>query len=126
MTFCSVLTEENKTHSEASVLNKKDRLSTESLPDGMLDDILSHITSSYCENIEKIYLVRKTITDDFFSSVFVIKISSDTDDDIRYKILQKAFNYLDTCSKWQFSLFDYDDVKDVKIEAIPDSCVYSK
>lgn len=92
----------------------------------MLDDILSHITSSYCENIEKIYLVRKTITDDFFSSVFVIKISSDTDDDIRYKILQKAFNYLDTCSEWQFSLFDYDDVKDVKIEAIPDSCVYSK
>ncbi|MBE6790387.1 MAG: hypothetical protein E7535_04250 [Ruminococcaceae bacterium] len=120
------LTEENKTHSEASVLNKKDRLSTESLPDGMLDDILSHITSSYCENIEKIYLVRKTITDDFFSSVFVIKISSDTDDDIRYKILQKAFNYLDTCSEWQFSLFDYDDVKDVKIELIPDSCVYSK
>ena len=120
------LTEENKIHLEASVLNKKDKLSTESLPDGMLEDILSHITSAYCENIEKIYLVRKTITDDFFTSVFVIKMSSDTNDDIRYKILHKAFNYLDTCSEWQFSLFDYEDVKDVKVEDITGSCVYSK
>ena len=120
------LTEENKIHSEASVLNKKDKLSTEALPDGMLEDILAHITFEHSDNIEKIYLVRKTITDDFFTSVFVIKIVSDTDDDTRYKILHKAFNYLDTCSDWQFSLFDYEDVKNVKIEEITGSCVYTK
>lgn len=122
----NTLTEENKIHSEANVLNKKDKLSTESLPDGMLDDILTHITAEYTDDIEKIYLVRKTITDDFFTSAFVIKISSDTDDDTRYKIFRKAFNYLDTCSDWQFSLFDYEDVKSVKLEAIPGGCVYTK
>ena len=53
-------------------------------------------------------------------------MTPDTDDDTRYKILHKAFNYLDTCSDWQFSLFDYDDVKNVKIEDIAGSCVYSK
>lgn len=120
------LAQENKIYSEAGILNKRDKLSTESLPDGMLEDILEHITSEYSDNIEKIYLARKTITDDFFTSVFVIKIVSDTDDDTRYKILHKAFNYLDTCSNWQFSLFDHDDVKNVKIENVTGSCVYTK
>lgn len=121
-----VLTEENKIYSEAAVLNKKDKLSTESLPDGMLEDILAHITAEHSNNIEKIYLVRKTITEDFFTSVFVIKTTADTDDDTRYKILHKAFNYLDTCSDWQFSLFDYENVKNIKIEDIEGSCVYTK
>ena len=120
------LSEENKIHNEDSFLNKKDKLLKESLPDGMLEDILEHITSEHSDNIEKIYLVRKTITDDFFTSVFVIKIVPDTDDDTRYKILHKAFNYLDTCSDWQFSLFDYEDVNNVKIEDIAGSCVYTK
>ncbi len=120
------LAQENEIYSEASVLNKKDKLSTEVLPEGMLEDILEHITSECSDNIEKIYLVRKTITDNFFTSAFVIKMTPDTDDDTRYKILHKAFNYLDTCSDWQFSLFDYEDVKNVKIENIDGSCVYSQ
>ena len=119
------LTEDNKIQSEASILNKKDKLSTESLPEGMLEDILEYIIFECSDNIEKIYLVRKTITDNFFTSAFVIKMTPDTDDDTRYKILHKAFNYLDTCSDWQFSLFDYEDVKNVKIEDIAGSCVYS-
>ena len=121
------LAEMNKNiYSETGVLNKKDRLSPESLPEGMLEDILSHITSENSDSIEKIYLVRKTITDDFFTSVFVIKMLPDTDDDIRYEILHRAFNYLDTCSDRQFSLFDYEDVRNVKIENIDGSCVYMK
>lgn len=120
------LAQKNEIYSEANVLNKKDKLSNETLPEGMLEDILKHITSECNENIEKIYLVRKTITDDFFTSAFVIKMIPDTDDDIRYKILHRAFNYLDTCSNWQFSLFDYEDVKSVKIENVDGSCVYPK
>lgn len=120
------LTEENKVHMEACVLNKKDKLSSEALPEGMLEDILNHITAENGDKIEKIYLVRKTITDDFFTSAFVIKMISETDDDTRYKILHRAFNYLDTCSDWQFSLFDYEDVKNVRVEDIAGSCVYTK
>ena len=120
------LTEENKVHMEACVRNKKDKLSSEALPEGMLEDILNHITSENSDKIEKIYLVRKTITEDFFTSAFVIKMISETDDDTRYKILHRAFNYLDTCSDWQFSLFDYEDVKNVRVEDIAGSCVYTK
>lgn len=121
-----ILTEESQIHNEANTLNKKDRLSAESLPGNMLEDILAHITAAHSDSIEKIFLVRKTVTDDFFTSVFVIKTVSGTDDDTRNKILHKAFCYLDTCSDWQFSLFDYDDVSNVKFENIAGSCVYSK
>ena len=120
------LIEKNKLHAEATVLNKKDNLAAESLPSGMLEDILAYITSRYADNIEKIYLVRKTITDDFFTSAFVLKITSETDNDTRYKILHKVFTYLDTCADWQFSLFDYEDVKNAKIEDITGSCVYKR
>ena len=92
----------------------------------MLEDILSYITSEHSDYIEKIYLVRKTVTDDYFTSAFVIKMTPDTNDDTKYEILHKAFNYLDTCSDWQFSLFDYEEVKNVRIEDIDGSCVYSK
>lgn len=121
------LTEENeKVYAQGSVLNKKDNLSRENLPEGMLEDILSYITSEHSDYIEKIYLVRKTVTDDYFTSAFVIKMTPDTNDDTKYEILHKAFNYLDTCSDWQFSLFDYEEVKNVRIEDIDGSCVYSK
>lgn len=121
------LTEENvSVYSQGSILNKKDKLSTENLPDGMLEDILNHITSDHSDYIEKIYLVRKTVTEDYFTSAFVIKMTPNTNDDTKYEILHKAFNYLDTCSDWQFSLFDYEDVKNVKVEDIDGSCVYSK
>lgn len=121
------ITEENKDiYFECGVLNKKDRLSQEEFPEGMLEEILTHILSADKGVIENIYLVRKTITDDFFTSVFVIKMTEDTDDDSRYDIMHKTFNYLDTYPDWQFSLFDYEEVKNVKIESIPNSCVYSK
>lgn len=121
------LTEENeKVYAQGSVLNKKDKLSKENLPDGMLEDILNYITADHSDYIEKIYLVRKTVTDDYFTSAFVIKMTTSTDDDTKYEIMHKTFNYLDTCSDWQFSLFDYEDVKNVKVEDIEGSCVYSK
>lgn len=120
------IAEQGEIYAEVSVLNKKDRLSAESLPEGMLEDILAYIIAENSEPIEKIYLIRKTITEDFFTSVFVIKMASDTEDDTRYKILHRTFNYLDTCSDWQFSLFDYEDVEKVKVEEVAGSCVWEK
>lgn len=118
------LTERNEVYAETGILRRKDRLSAEILPEGMLEDILRHIIAEHSDRIENIYLVRKTITDDFFASVFVIRFLPDTDDDVRDTVLHRAFNYLDTCSDWQFSLFDFDEVENVRVETIPGSCVY--
>jgi len=113
-------------YSQMGVLTKKDRLSEESLPDGMLDEILEYIRSVDDGQIEKIYLVRKTITEDFFTSVFVIRFDLAAEEETCSKIMHKIFQYLDTGSDWQFSLFDYQDVLSVPVYEVKNSCVYSR
>ena len=111
-------------YSQISTLTKNDHLSSEQLPDGMLDDILSYISTIDEGSINEIYLVRKTITDDFFTSAFVIRFNIDISDKKKEKILHKIFSYLDTCSSWQFSLFDFTELQDIKFVKIENSCVY--
>ena len=108
------------------ILTKKDRLTEENLPDGMLDGILEYIRSIDDGQIEKIYLVRKTITEDFFTSVFVVRFELQAEEDSCDRIIHKIFQHLDTCSDWQFSLFDYREVSSVPVHKIKNSCVYSK
>lgn len=120
-----------KQHDEYDRINyigKNDRLSAEQLPDGMLDGILAHIKAADESNIvEKIRLVRKTVSDDFFSSMFIIEFIQDADEDAVGNVMHKTFMYLDTCSDWQFSLLGYDDL-DINakkaVNAIPGTVVY--
>ncbi len=113
-------------YEEVGVLRKNDRLSAEQLPEGMLEDILSYIRSIDEAAIQKIYLVRKTITEDFSTSAFVIRFVPQTAEEIQYDVMHKIFRYLDTCSDWQFSLFDYEEVKKINVEKIEGSCVFTK
>jgi hypothetical protein len=48
-------------------------LSAEQLSGEMLSEILAYIASIDGGSIQAIYLVRKTITDTFFTSAFVIR-----------------------------------------------------
>ena len=122
-----VLAQKNKDeNSQAEYLSKTDRLSKETLPDGMLDDILSFILSVDENIIENIYLVRKTISESFFTSVFILHFYGGTDAQ-REEILHKVFRYLDSYPvDWQFSLFDYFEYPEIKVEKIEGSLVYSK
>lgn len=113
-------------YSQVGVLTKKDRLSQEHLPEGMLEDILAYIRSVDEGQIEKLYLVRKIITEDFFTSVFVVRFALEANQEECDKIMHKIFQYLDTSSDWQFSLFDYQDVMNVPVWEVPGSCVYEK
>lgn len=113
-------------YSRIGELKPKDKLLPEKLPDGMLEDILDYIASVEEGQIEKIYLVRKVISAEVFSSVFVLRFSLETADRDRNEIMHKVFRYLDTCSDWQFSLFDYEDVMKVPIYKIENSCVYER
>lgn len=113
-------------YSETGVLTKHDRLSREDMPEGMLEEILAYIRSIDGDIIQNIYLVRKTITDTFFTSAFIIHFYGGTDAQ-REEIMHKIFRYLDTYPvDWQFSLFDYFDYLDIKFDKIEGSLVYSK
>ena len=112
---------------KAGYLSRRDHLTKENLPDGMLEDILSYIRSvDESGIIQNVYLVRKTISETFFTSAFIIHFYGGTDEK-RNEIMHKIFRYLDSHpSDWQFSLFDYFDYPEVKVEKIHGSLVYSK
>ena len=114
-------------YSQLGQLTKKDTLSTEKLPEGMLEALLTYITSAdHAGAVENVYLVRKTITEDFFTSAVVVRFTDGADPELCDQLMHKIFSYLDTSTDWQFSLFDYEDVKKVKVERIEHSCVYEK
>ena len=112
--------------SETGRLTRKDNLSTEHLPGGMLEDILSHIQAVSQDSIDRIYLVHKTISDTFFTSAFVIRFLPQTSQEVRQEVLHQIFCYLDTCADWQFSLFEYREIPKGLVERVPDSCVYQR
>lgn len=112
--------------SETGRLTRKDKLSTEHLPEGMLEDILSHIQAVSQDSIDRIYLVHKTISDTFFTSAFVIQFRPETGEEVQRDVLHQIFCYLDTCSDWQFSLFEYREIPKGLVERVPDSCVYQR
>jgi hypothetical protein len=93
-----------------------------------LEKILSYI-KKIDENtsIETIRLIRKNISDNFFSSVVLIKFKKTAEEEEKQVIMQKTFNHLDAGYEWQFSLFDFDTLSAplrTKIEKINNSCVY--
>ena len=111
---------------EISYLSKGDNLTKETLPEGMLEEILAFIQSVDQGIIQNVYLVRKTVSDTFFASVFIIHFYGGTDAQ-REEIMHKIFCFLDSHpSQWQFSLFDYFDYPQVKVEKIAGSLVYTK
>ncbi|MBQ4601747.1 MAG: hypothetical protein IJB24_02700, partial [Clostridia bacterium] len=111
-------------HAEANLLTRRDQLSSEKLPEGMLEYILDYIDSVDDGDINKIYLVRKTVTEDYHISVFVIDYAN-PDPDEQNEIQYKIYCCLDAMEH-QFSLFNYLDVASVGVEKIENSCVYSR
>ena len=111
-------------YSHIDSLNKTDDLQTEQLPEGMLESILAYIRSIDEDAISHIYLVRKVISPDFFTSAFVIRFKIGTADEAQDEIMHKIFRHLDTCSDWQFSLFTYTNVISARVDQIEGSCVY--
>ena len=111
---------------QISFLSKNDNLTKETLPDGMLEEILAFIKSIDQDIIQNIYLVRKTVSETFFASVFIIHFYGGTDAQ-RDEIMHKIFRFLDSHpTEWQFSLFDYFEYPEVKVEKIEGSLVFTK
>lgn len=113
-------------YSQISILKKNDNLSSEHLPSDILDGVLSYIGSIDGGFVQKVYIVRKTISEVLFTSALVVRFVDNTDEELITDFFHKMFNYLDTCGSWQFSLFDYSEVSKIKFDSIPNSCIYEK
>ena len=92
----------------------------------MLDSILSYISEISEDSIENIYLVKKIISDSFFSSAFIIKFKVETKSDVIDDVMEKIFNHLDTRPEdRQFSLFLYNDINIKIVDKVKNCCVYT-
>lgn len=112
-------------YSRLSVLDKKDALSQEQLPPELMEQLMDCLSAVDEDLLDRVYMVRKTITADFFTSVVVLRFREDADDEKCRNAAHKVFRFLDSCD-WQFSLFFYENVADVGVERVENSCIYAR
>jgi tetratricopeptide (TPR) repeat protein len=107
-------------------LNKGDNFTRETLPEGVLERDIESITAAGEGKLDAIYLVRKSLSEEVFTSIYVLKFIPGTDDKTQERVYHSVFMYLDTVSDWQYSLYVYDEegVKNIGLEKIEGSLVW--
>ncbi len=116
------------TYGHADSLDPKDDLSVESLPEGRAEAAVEFILSIGQDRVSEIYLVRKTVTKDFFVSAYVIRFLDDTDYEIINEVMDRIFQYLDKAPyDWEYALFFYDKTKHERIfKKLPECRIYKR
>ena len=114
-------------YSKASEISIHDRLSYEQFPDDRLTEMLAFITKAGMGQIRCVFLIRKTITPDYFTSVFLINFVNETAESEKEKIMEKIANYLDTYpGDLHYSLFSQSEYMEKKLrKKFPQSLVFS-
>ncbi len=112
-------------YEHANTLTAKDNVCEESMPEDMKRELIEHIIEISEGQIKRVFLLRKVISDSFFSSVFVIQFKFEAEEEAIHRIMEKIFIYLDTYPQdWQFSLFMYDKETAEAIKKVNNCCVY--
>lgn len=109
---------------EISELHAKDNLHLVELTDFRRAQI-AYIAALGGDDLEKIYLVRKEISDSTYTYAYILRFSENAVETERDKIETAIFNYLDTEDD-QYSLFTYDKGYERIFKAVGNCCVYEK
>lgn len=114
-------------HQPLNSLNPGDRLSVEHLPENRQEEITDFILRIANGCVSEIYLVRKTVTDDFFASVFVIRFQEGTESGQLNDVMDQIFEHLDkTPYDWQYALFLYEPGFEKIFRKLPGTKIYPK
>ena len=113
-------------YEKIGIIDKKSELSEEKLDEGELEAMIAHIAGFENGMIDEIYLVRHKLSAETSASAVIVRFSIDCGNTEKARIMHRIFNYLHTVSRRQYSLHEYDDVPKKKLQAVPNSLVYSK
>ena len=105
-------------------LRKGDDLIPEELPKELHAQLLDYLQRVDEGQIDRVYLVRKVITPEDFTSAVIIRFREDAKPEDCERVMDRVFHFLDTCSDWQFSLFEYGTVARAQPEKVENSCIY--
>ncbi len=110
---------------QANSLSHKDNIVADTIDVDTLNKHIEFITST-SDKIKSVYLVRKIITDTFYSRVFLIEFEKTVDFKEIQESMDKIFRYLDSLDNEQYSLFLFNDYYRNIIKKIDGSLIYSK
>ena len=114
-------------HEGAGYLLPTDRLEREEELGDMLPDILGYMEQVADGCIRQVYLVRKVVSEDFFTSAFVVNFEYGIPEEQLRRVYAAIFNYLDAYPvDWQFSLFVYDRQTELAVHRVKGSLVWEK
>ena len=119
-----IVKKDNEIYQNMNFIGPKDKLLSEQLPEGMLDDFIGYIKSIENSTIDKIYMVRKIIDEENFVTCVVVSPTEKADNDKFLATMEKIYQYLDKSSDWQYSLFDMRRINKRLILRVKDSCIY--
>lgn len=111
----------------AKGITQKAKLTSDQLPNGWQEEIISYILKHGEEKISHIYLVREIVNDDYAPSSFVLRYKPDTSEDDKERIYDLVFRLLDDWPiDWEFCLYDYENSMDKVLQKIPGACIYGQ
>ena len=112
----------------AGELSASDNVVQSDMPAELLEEIISFIRDAdEKEQVRAVYLVKKIITEDFSSDVFMLVFRVDYDGEACTKLYREVFDFLDTHpSDKQFSLFVYDSSYNAVLKKAKDYIVFER
>ncbi len=97
------------------------------MPQHIKDRNLEYILDNGEAIVTAVYLIHKQVTDDFYTSVYIIKYSNDASDEAIEALERGIFEYLDNDpDDWQYSLFEYKSEYERIFKNIPNCRIYFK
>ena len=117
--------EQKDVYSEMDELRRGDDLSPETLPPELAEKLRAFFRTLPKGKVKAVYLIHKQIAPDFSCSPVILRFASDVERSEREELLHKTFLFLDAVDEWQFSLFPYEAVENVRPERIDGSLFFT-
>lgn len=113
---------------DSGQLKATDKLSLETeLPLEIAERNKNFMVNAGEGKIKNIYLVRKTVSDTYFESTYIVEFEEKTDNESINNTMNKIFEHLDNCPEdWQYNLFVYDQQTAPVAKKVKGACIYSK
>ncbi len=109
-------------------LSSRDRLVPETvLPEEIQARNLAFFRETCGAHLVQLYLVRKILSPDYATSIYVLRFSPDTDGETVDRIGQRVFEYLDNSpEEANYSFFYYSPDTAAAVAKVDGSCIYDK
>ena len=120
-----LMEKEVNVYEKMNSLKSKDKIVEEHLPGEMLEDFLRYVKGIDNGTIDKIYMVRKIISDEHFVTCVIVEPKKKAEPEKLGDAMDKIFQYLDKSSDWQYSLYDVRALSGVRFKQVKNSCIYS-